>query len=252
MVAVTFLSAYLISLASMASAFIAPYSGMSRSSYLNSAIPGSSNMNSLVEPSQRDANYGKNIAQYLVDLHDNKATFDFCGGMMFQLVLTDRLRNHLVGVASGDDEQPKIYDASKSRMFNLPNYVKNADADNIAIFHGRELRKIPDAAGGMGFVLQLSMANDNERDPEGWSPQEISGYDGWGPDSGRQWRNADVYEAEGFKTFKDQYGPKAFGLHHRFYLHFDNVDRMWLSAEDGCEGTPSIHRGNPISRMFGF
>ncbi len=172
---------------------------------------------------------------------------------MFQLVLTDKLRNHLVGVASsGDDEQPKIYDASKSRMFNLPNYAKNADADNISIFHGRELRQIPDAAGGMGFVLQLSMANDNDRDPEGWSPQEISGYDGWGHDSGRQWRNADVYETEGFKSFKGQFGPKAFGLNHRFYLHLDNADRMWLSAEDGCEGTPSLNRGNPISRMFGF
>jgi len=56
---------------------------------------------SLVEPSQRNSHYGQNHAQYLVDLHDNKATFDFCGGMMFQLVLTDMLRDHLVKVAEG-------------------------------------------------------------------------------------------------------------------------------------------------------
>ena len=25
----------------------------------------------------------------------------------------------------------------------------------------------------------------------------------------------------------------------RFYLHFDKKNRLWLSAEDGCEGTPA-------------
>lgn len=38
----------------------------------------------LVDPTQRDAHYGGNVAQYLVDLHDTKSTFNFCGGMMFQ------------------------------------------------------------------------------------------------------------------------------------------------------------------------
>ena len=33
----------------------------------------------LVEPQGREE-YGKNLAQYLVDLHDAKAAFDFCGG----------------------------------------------------------------------------------------------------------------------------------------------------------------------------
>ncbi len=42
-----------------------------------------------------------------------------------------------------------------------------------------ELWQVPDAAGGMGFVLQLSHAGD---DPEGWSAQERSTYDGWGHD----------------------------------------------------------------------
>ena len=31
------------------------------------------------------------MAQYLLDLHHAKATFDFCGGMMFQLELTPAL-----------------------------------------------------------------------------------------------------------------------------------------------------------------
>jgi hypothetical protein len=38
----------------------------------------------LVDPTQRDEHYGGNVAQYLVDLHDTKSTFNFCGGMMFQ------------------------------------------------------------------------------------------------------------------------------------------------------------------------
>ena len=40
----------------------------------------------------RDESYKGNMAKYLVDLHDSKAVFDFCGGMMFQLVLSDRLK----------------------------------------------------------------------------------------------------------------------------------------------------------------
>jgi hypothetical protein len=32
---------------------------------------------------------------------------------------------------------------------------------------------------------------------------------------------------------------KASGLNHRFFLHYNNRGRMWLCAEDGCEGTPS-------------
>ena len=177
------------------------------------------------------------------------------------------------------------------------------------IFHGREIRRVPDAAGGMNFVLQLSHTDD---DADGWTPQERAGYDGWGHDSGRQWRTGEMLEGEGFKTFRSTacgrghlrhigssaarchgrigerlpppgrsphqekpprpdacshgwrcrhetsrhatsadsfrrfrhagstFGPQAFTLHHRFYLHLDGRNRMWLSAEDGCEGTPSV------------
>ncbi len=214
----------------------------------------------LLEPSKRDSEYGNNVAKYLVDLHDSEATFDFCGGMMFQLMLTEQLRDYLVKVASDDHtsslSQPKIFDASNSRMFNIPNYAKNSEADNISIFHGRELRQIPHAKGGFGFVLQLSMsATDlaDNRDPEGWSTEEIETYDGWEHDVGRTWRKANDYVAEGFSDFKEKFGDKAFGLNHRFYLHFDKTNRMWLSAEDGCEGTPAQapQSQNPFSRIFG-
>jgi hypothetical protein len=55
----------------------------------------------LFGPTERDAYYGQplNVAQYLVDLHDNRATFNFCGGMMFQLVLSQKLRDHLITVS---------------------------------------------------------------------------------------------------------------------------------------------------------
>eukprot|EP00547_Thalassionema_nitzschioides_P003159 CAMPEP_0194213298 /NCGR_PEP_ID=MMETSP0156-20130528/13735_1 /TAXON_ID=33649 /ORGANISM="Thalassionema nitzschioides, Strain L26-B" /LENGTH=249 /DNA_ID=CAMNT_0038941291 /DNA_START=44 /DNA_END=793 /DNA_ORIENTATION=- len=211
---------------------------------------GSTMSSSLVEPAERNAVYGDNIAKYLVDLHDNQGTFDFCGGMMFQLVLSDSLRNYLEQISSDDGEQqPSI--AKERRMNQLDGYSQTAKADNVRIFHGREIRKVPDAAGGMGFVLQLSMANSE--DPEGWSPQEVAGYDGWGHDSGRQWRKSDQYEAEGFQIFKQRFGPEAFGLHHRFYLHYDNANRIWLSAEDGCEGTPSVSgSSNLLRKVFGF
>lgn len=195
----------------------------------------------LLEPADRDVHYGRplNVAQYLVDLHDAKAAFDFCGGMMFQLVLSDKLKDHLVEISASNDSkhQPVIFGSSKSRMFRIPDYSQTASADNIAVFHGREIRKVPSATGGMGFVLHLSLADGN--DPEGWTTPEVEGYDGWGHDSGRTWRTGDSLEKEGFKAFKTKFGPSAFALHHRFYLHFDRSNRMWLSAEDGCEGTPA-------------
>jgi hypothetical protein len=200
----------------------------------------------LVEPKERNAHYSENVAQYLVDLHDNQATFNFCGGMMFQLVLSEKLREHLLETKN----QPVIADASKRRMHNLPDYQQTADADNVHVFHGREIRKVPTAAGGMGFVLQLSLADGD--DPEGWTAAEIEGYDGWAHDVGRTWRRGDILEKEGFKDFRKKFGPDSFALHHRFYLHKDGNDRMWLSAEDGCEGTPSTGASNPLSNLFGL
>ena len=204
----------------------------------------------LTDPTQRDAQYGGNVAQYLADLHDNKATFNFCGGMMFQLVLTEKLREHLLQVATSnnDEQQPVIYDASKRRMSQIPDYEKSPSADNVHLFHGREIRQVEDAAGGMGMVLQLSMANAN--DPEGWTPQEVEGYDGWAHDVGRVWRNGARLQDEGFTDFQKRFGPTAYTLNHRFYLHMDQGNRLWLSAEDGCEGTPAA-TNNPLSNLLG-
>lgn len=198
---------------------------------------------SLLEPSKVKSKYGSNVAQYLIDLHDSEATFDFCGGMMFQLLLSDRLYDHLKQVAATDDKlkenQPVIFDKEKSRMYQIPKYIQSSKVDNVRLFHGRELRNIPQAKGGFGFVLQLSYSDDICSDPEGWSKDEIQTYDGWNHDMGRKWRKASDYEAEGFLGFSSKFHPKAFGLNHRFYLHHDKNGRMWLSAEDGCEGTPS-------------
>jgi hypothetical protein len=39
--------------------------------------------NALFDPLERQSQYNSNHAQYLVDLHDSKATFDFCGGSKY-------------------------------------------------------------------------------------------------------------------------------------------------------------------------
>merc|ERR1719217_764998 len=139
----------------------------------------------LADPQYRDTTYGENVAKYLVDLHDSKSTFDFCGGMMFQLVLSDKLRSHLADVAANGGEQPVLFPATANRMMKMPGQVK-------------------DAAGGMGFVLHLSHAGED--DPEGWTPEERARYDGWGHDSGREWRKGEQLEREGFDTFKSKFG----------------------------------------------
>ena len=201
----------------------------------------------LYESKERDAAYKDNTAQYLIDLHDSKATFDFCGGMMFQLVLTEKLRSELVKVAAGGGEQPTLFDASHRRMSSTPGYSQSAAADERKYFHGREVRSVPDAAGGMNFVLQLSHSKD---DPEGWTAEEVVEYNGWAPDSRRKWRTGEMYEAEGVKGFRAAFGPKAFGLHHRFYLHRDGADNFWLSAEDGCEGRAAQAGKSLAERAF--
>lgn len=205
-----------------------------------------------MDPAARDAHYNGNMAQFLVDLHDTTATFDFCGGMMFQLVLSEKLRNHLVDIASlgenGRQQQPVVYDTAINRMAKIPGYSKSEEADNIRIFHGREVRQVAKAAGGMGFVLHLSLAG--QEDPEGWTQDELAGYDGWGHDSQRIWRKGNQLESEGFETFKSKFGARAFTLHHRFYLHLDGTNQIWLSAEDGCEGTPAQSPRRPFLGIF--
>ncbi|EED91018.1 predicted protein [Thalassiosira pseudonana CCMP1335] len=217
----------------------------------------------LYVPSKRDEYYQGNVARYLLDLNEEKATFDFCGGMMFQLVLTDKLKSHLQKVSTSQPDRPIMHPASQPLMNRIPDYYKSSYADNIGLFHGREIRRVPNANGGMGFVLQLSYAdpttfsnkesNDGKAvDPQGWSSEEITTYDGWRGDTYRKWRNAATYVDEGFDSFSSQFGKEAYGLNHRFYLHLDNQNRMWLSAEDGCEGTPKDGSGGLLGKLGGF
>jgi len=125
--------------------------------------------------------------------------------------------------------------------------------------------KVASAAGGMGFVLHLSLAGGS--DAEGWTEQEIAEYvphppplsspyherhvtpppppppfmyDGWGHDSSRRWRKAQQLQQEGFRNFSEKFGASAFTLHHRFYFHTDKQARLWLAAEDGCEGVGPV------------
>ena len=184
----------------------------------------------LENPTCRDRDYADNAARYLVDLHEKKAVFDFCGGMMFQLVLTDALVDKLKGP---DAPNVVIHDAATRRMAQVPGYDKSNFADDAVFFHGREVRKVPNAAGGMNFVLQLSASGE---DKDGWVAGERDGYDGWGHDSSRVWRDGKRLEDEGVAGFRERYGPNSFTLNHRFYLHLDNTNQLWLSAEDGCEG----------------
>ena len=156
----------------------------------------------LYDPKQRDAKYGGNIAQYLVDCHDTPGvTFNFCGGMMFGLVLSPALRAHLGEVASagaGDPRQPKLYDASVARMSMKPDgYDKDASADDATVFHGREVRKVsaPPHGSTSSMFIHLSLANGD--DVEGWSAEEVDEYSGWMSDRGRRWRDGGVYAAEG-------------------------------------------------------
>jgi len=85
----------------------------------------------------------------------------------------------------------------------------------------------------MHFVLQLCSSIE---DPEGWTSQELAGYDGWSHDASRTWRDGKRLEGEGIDGFRDKFGPEAFTLNHRFYWHLDRTDQRWLATEDGCEG----------------
>jgi len=195
-----------------------------------------------LDPSSRDARYGRppamRIAQYLVDLHDAGAVFNFCGCLLFQLQLSAKLREHLAAVAAApSSSQPVVFEAQFDRLAKTPGYQRSACADNLSIFHGREVRQAAGAKGGQGCVLQLCLAGD-DADPEGWTRAEIADYNGWGHDGGRPWRRGPQLEQEGFREYRQKFGGQAYGLHHRFYLHLDRRGQIWLAAEDGCEGEP--------------
>jgi hypothetical protein len=214
-----------------------------------SAVAQLSESENICVPSVRDKIYGRSrdqldLAKYLLDLHNSKAVFNFCGSLLFQLSLTPRLQLHLTAVANAQSgtSQPVIYDATKDRLALTPGYRRTADADNVHVFHGREIRKVKTAAGGMRCILQLSLANDD--DSEGWTNAEIADYNGWAHDGGRPWRRGQQLEREGFAEFTNLFGTEAYALHHRFYFHLDGRQQIWLAAEDGCEGEPvAIRQG---------
>ena len=204
-------------------------------------------------PSERDRFYGNKdnfkTAQYLVDLHDSEQVFNFCGSLLFQLKLSKKLREHLGNIAkqtsSGQQRlsEPQVF--SCYRMSSMPGYSQSNFADNCTVFHGREVRNALGAKGGQGCVLHLSLASQGAKessqgdaDPEGWTQAELKDYNGWATDSKRHWRPAGEQKTDGFSEYENMFGAGAYGLHHRFFLHWDKRNVMWLSAEDGCEGEP--------------
>lgn len=208
----------------------------------------------LYDPAARAATYGGNHARYLLDLDANASTtFNFCGGMMFGVSLSPRLREHLEEVAAAgeaDPRQPVVYGKEVRRMSMRPEgHDLDARADNARLFHGREVRQAENAAGGGGMLIHLSFAGEPGDDAEGWTSEELEEYSGWLSDRQRRWRDGALLESEGFETFGARFGAKAFTLHHKFYLHVDAGNNFWLSAEDGCEGvaTPPA----PPPRDFG-
>jgi hypothetical protein len=195
----------------------------------------------LYDPAARAATYGGNHARYLLDLDANASTtFNFCGGMMFGVSLSPRLREHLEEVASAgeaDPRQPVVYGKEVRRMSMRPEgHDLDARADNARLFHGREVRQAENAAGGGGMLIHLSFAGEPGDDAEGWTNEETDEYSGWLSDRQRRWRDGALLQSEGFETFGARFGAKAFTLHHKFYLHVDAGNNFWLSAEDGCEG----------------
>lgn len=149
--------------------------------------------------------------------------------MLFEIYLTEKLRAHLESTPT----PPVFFAASFARMRQLPGYAPSSRADSLTIFHGREVRKVPHAAGGHGFMLHLS---HESADAEGWTRDETADYNGWEHDSTRTWRDGARLESEGCTGFRARFGPSAFTLNHRFYFHVDAEGELWLSAEDGCEG----------------
>ena len=91
-------------------------------------------------------------------------------------------------------------------MSQVPGYDKSNFADDATFFHGREVRKVPNAAGGMNFVLQLSAV---ARTRTAGSRGKSDGYDGWGHDSSRVWRDGKRLEDEGVAGFRERYGPNS-------------------------------------------
>lgn len=131
----------------------------------------------LTNPTHRDAHYQDpetkklNVAQYLIDLDNAKQIFKFCGSHKFQLQLSSRLRSHLAAVAEEgalSTKQPVVFNKEQfSQIENYNEFKASAKADNVQVFHGREVRNSPDANGGQGKILHMSFAGGD--DPEGWT-----------------------------------------------------------------------------------
>jgi hypothetical protein len=110
-----------------------PAASSAATSTSNAMLPSPPTPTQLYAADARQTRYGANVARYLLDLHDHPpgATFNFRGGMMFGLVLSDALRSHLATVAANgecDPAQPVVQARSPSHRFPYDRVrVVNAD-----------------------------------------------------------------------------------------------------------------------------
>jgi hypothetical protein len=181
------------------------------------------------------ATHNTNVAKYLLNTEDDRGQFLFCGSMRFGLTLTDALRECLREIACDEDDerQPHVFAKEYRRMLMLPAYARDSFADDRTIFYGREVRRVSTMEPN-SMIIQLCLSS--AEDSEGWTEGEREEYSGWLSDSQRRWRNEEILSSEGCEKFRETFGNEAYTLHHRFYLHTDDEDQFWLSAEDGCEG----------------
>ena len=96
---------------------------------------------------------------------------------------------------------------------------------------------MPWAPGGGGMAIHLSFAGEpGADDPEGWTGEEVDEYAGWLSDRQRRWRDGSILVEEGFEAFRERFGPEAFTLHHRFYLHVDDTEQVLAQRRGRVRG----------------
>ena len=90
---------------------------------------------------------------------------------MFQLVITDALKDHLLSASfqqnDADDtdtdtakEDVMVYQQTP-RMHLTPEYQRSSAADNVKYFHGREIRNVPFAGDGYDLTIIIGTGVDN-------------------------------------------------------------------------------------------
>ena len=127
----------------------------------------------------------------------------------------------------------------------------DATADNVRVFHGREVRSVPWPPGGGGWrSTSASLASRAPDDPEGWTGERrwtsTPGGSQTGSAGGETGRSS---SRKGSRRSASDSDPRRSPCTTGAHLHVDDADEFWLSAEDGCEGV--AQKARPRERDFG-